>query len=420
MGISRTLYGRVNGFLAPFCPQEDRRRTKGLAWLVTGLLLEQDARLSCVAVAMDSGATADANERRLQRLLAGPLDIRTCYRALLQKFFEGWTTGNVTLMIDTSSVRGRVYFVRVALAHAEHAIPLCWRSYKAKSATLPFVDYVELLEEVDSILPRRFRRTLLADRGFQHLHLIEWCEARGWRYRIRAKLGLGIWLPDDTFQKVRDFRSQVGERRLLDTVYLGSRHVGPAGLMLCWPRYGPNRTLHVLSPDPPTDVSLWEFSKLGAIERAFRNDKSACFGIERTRITDPHRLDRLLLGIAITQVLLVSLATRLIYFGNRREVDAHYDGGLSLLQLGARAFRASVYRGRTPKLHICVVPDDFSRPRGLECRRLKAFYYRMGIKPGQRWIPPDSFESRNSMWWLPGQIRRFPPRFPEGDPLCPR
>ena len=107
-----------------------------------------------------------------------------------------------------------------------------------------------------------------------------------------------------------------------------------------------------VSPDAPSVRTLPEGQRLGDVDRAFRDDKTACFGIERVRLMTPHRLDRLLLGVAIAQVLLVSLATRLLMEGGEASVDAHGSGGLSLLQLGARYLRSEAWQGRTPRMQI--------------------------------------------------------------------
>jgi len=100
---------------------------------------------------------------------------------------------------------------------------------------------------------------------------------------------------------VGTFRRKVREMRLLDSAYVGAAGIGPVGLVLCWPRYGQDQTMHVLSPDAPSVRTLEEFSRLAGIERAFRDDKSACFGIERVRLTSPARLGCLLLGIAMAR-----------------------------------------------------------------------------------------------------------------------
>jgi len=85
---------------------------------------------------------------------------------------------------------------------------------------------------------------------------------------------------------------------------------GQVGLALSRPRYGRDRTPHVLSDDPPTVRTLREFERREAVEAAFRDDKSAGFQLERSRNTDPHRLDRLLGAMALAQVFLKLIGTR--------------------------------------------------------------------------------------------------------------
>ena len=121
--------------------------------------------------------------------------------------------------------------------------------------------------------------------------------------------------------------------------------------------------------------------------------------------------------IALAQVLLVSMATRLLLNDTAASVDPHGEGVLSLLQLGARYLRSEVWQGRTPRLGICLLPDEMMEGGADDERRqLRALYHRLGLVPGEQWIPPGSFEERNRMWWLPGNIKRYMPRLPLGDP----
>jgi hypothetical protein len=126
------------------------------------------------------------------------------------------------------------------------------------------------------------------------------------------------------------------------------------------------------------------------------------------------RVARILLGIAIAQLILLSVGTCLELALGRRSIDAHGEGGLSLLQLGARAFRSDVWRGVTPKIILCLVPDAPLAGHADKKRTLRVFYHRLGLEPGKVWIPQRSFESRNAMWWLPAPIKRCPPREPIG------
>lgn len=414
MGVGEAAYNRVLRRLEPAAQDADARALRSLSWLVAGLLLEHDVRLERIGLAMDRPPNLAGRVRRLRRCLDGAIDVQAIYQRLIAADARWWYDRRVFVVLDTTSVGGRVYFVRAALCHASRAIPLAWRAYEGRSATIGFADYRPLLEAVDRMLPRRLERVLVADRGFQHIRLAGWALEHDWRLRIRVKGSLGIAFPDGTGGRISERRRRIGAVRAIDSVFVGAQRLGPFGLTLSWPRYGKDRTLHVLSDDPPTERTLWEFERREAVEIAFRDDKSAGFQLERSRVREPHRLDHLLGGLALAQLFLKSIGTRVMLEGRRQEVDAHYDEpGASLLQLGVRQVRMDLLRGRAPKVEVALLPDTDVRGTRGERGMLKSFHARKGLPYAQRWLPPGSYEARNAYWWLPYAIM---PRFPKDPP----
>jgi len=322
MGIRRVVYKRVLKRIQTTGPAGDVRSLRTIAWLVTGMVLEQDIRLPRSALAMDSPTTMDARVRRLRRGLSASVDGQWIYRRLISRAARWWHERRAFLLLDTTSIGGRVYFARVALRHASRAIPLTWLVYEGRSATVAFQKLVTRLEAADAMLPRKIERVLVADRGFQHFQLAAWCLERGWRFRLRAKGSLGVVLPDRTWRKVSGFRRARGEVRAFDTVHVGALRLGPLGLVLSWPRYGECSTLHVLSDDPPTVRTLWEFDRREAVEKGFGDDKRDGFLLERSRVIETRRVDQQLAGLALPQLFLKSVGTRVLLDGDPREVDA--------------------------------------------------------------------------------------------------
>ncbi len=47
----------------------------------------------------------------------------------MQRGLRRWYSPRVYVVVDTTSVAGRLCFVRVEIAHAGHAIPLSWPRY---------------------------------------------------------------------------------------------------------------------------------------------------------------------------------------------------------------------------------------------------------------------------------------------------
>ena len=135
-------------------PHEDLRRQKVFAWLVVGLLLEQTICLPHLANVMVSVAKAASRERRLQRFLSNShVKVRAYYDALIRQALMGWTDDTLYLVIDTTSLAGRLVIGRIAVVSRGRALPLVWQVYQRQSVALAYVDDRALLEHAVTLLP---------------------------------------------------------------------------------------------------------------------------------------------------------------------------------------------------------------------------------------------------------------------------
>lgn len=89
--------------------------------------------------------------------------------------------------------------------------------------------------------------------------------------------------------------------------------------------------------------------------------KSGGYQIQTSELATPEALERLLLVIAIATLYLMSLGVRVVQAGKRRWVDAHWDRGLSYLQIGWRWQRQGFQRGwpMSPPFWLDPAPDPF-------------------------------------------------------------
>jgi hypothetical protein len=407
MPLAREAHDSVFRDLCQLAPWQDVRRLDTLADAVAGLILEQDARLSRQALAFQHPKTMPGRVRRLLRLLDAPFDRQRLYGAVLEPHLHRWQDRTAWMVLDTSSIRGRVYFVRLGLCYRRRTIPVAWLTYAGHSSTVPFATYVGLLRQAHQLLPGDVRRCLIADRGFCHPELFVWCINNGWSFRIRAKRKLLITLPDGQSQLLEDFRSRCGAMRLFHSVFVGRDRLGPLGLLLTWPRYMHGQALHVLSDDAPGMFTVPDILRCPSIDASFRDEKDGGFRIETLRLAAPRRIDRLLLALA--QLYIVTAGDDLAALGAQGLVQSSAAAHLSRFQLGCRAIRRAAWRGEPLSLRVHLTPDP--PPASIDGALVDArrICHRIGLVPGQVWLPAGSFEIRNAYWWLPG---RFPPRLP--------
>jgi len=251
----------------------------------------------------------------------------------------------------------------------------------------------------------------LADRGFTHVELFEWCLDRGWSFRIGPKCDTLITLPCRDTKPVERFRRRPGALRAIHTAYVGRRRVGPVGVLLSWPLYHSEATLHVISDDAPGLFTVPDMLRRPGIEEAFRDDKRGGFHLDAVRVTSPVRVERLLLVMALAYLFLVTAGDEVVKRGQRKVIEPAAGYLLSRFQLGCRYVRRAAWRGDELRLNLHLEPDPPPPDRGEAERAARQDHYRIGLVPERVWLPFRSFESENASWWLPGRVK---PRLPDG------
>jgi hypothetical protein len=109
MSDSLNLYDTLLLAIRKANPDEDPRRQQVFAWAVVGLLLEKSIRLTTMALVIVSAAKAASRVRRLSCFLANPhVQVRAYYDALLCQALAGWAGATLYLVLDTTTLAGKV------------------------------------------------------------------------------------------------------------------------------------------------------------------------------------------------------------------------------------------------------------------------------------------------------------------------
>ena len=221
----------------------------------------------------------------------------------------------------------------------------------------------------------------LADRGFADISLMQRLKDFGWSYRIRIKASFNIYSPD---QKLLCKVGQIallarktapdgllalepGQAKYYQSVRLTAQHFGLTHVALARPE-GVNELWAVVSDEPTSEQTFVEYGWRFQIEECFLDDKSGAFNLEDSGLRDAESLERLLLVLGVTMLLLVSEGTQVVMLGSRRAVDAHWSRGLSYLKIGWRWVRRAIAVGTAIFERIVLVGGDDPEPLGFRKR----------------------------------------------------
>lgn len=365
MSGSWPLFQSLHQLLARHCTFRDARHLTTLCWMLVGLLCSSSLCLTHWGCFTCSRARlAQSHQRRFRRFLANsPMEPHSLYRPLLRQARRAWSHETLYLALDTTVLWNQFCLIKVAALYRGRAVPVAWKVLNHASSSVPLQDYQTLLEQASECGGAGQRVVLLADRGFDDLKLMKLLGKWRWHFRIRLKKDFWVYprRPQSGFQ-LKQCQLKPREMVLLQDMELGRERWGPVYVGIARPGEAPQEVWYVVSDEP---VSLETFEEYGLrfqIEESFLDDKSGLFQLEGSRLRGAQFLSRLYLVVAIATVVLMSQGTQVSQAGRRREVDGHWQRGLSYLKMGLNWVRQKLSQGQELLLEIGLCQEADPEP----------------------------------------------------------
>lgn len=329
----------------------DKRHLTVLSWMVTALLSSQSLNQARWEPFVQSRAEqANSYQRRWNRFCQnGRVAVEKIYIPLILKAIETWKEKGerLYLAIDTTLLWNQYCFVYLAVVCGGRAVPLMWMGLEHGSASLAFEKYEPLLDRAKGYLQGFENVMLLADRGFANQQLIQWLRKNTWHWCLR--------LPCDTLiygvrrrgfgYEVRELYPPKRQACFYRNVQVWQQARITAHLALASVP-GVKDNWAILSDEPPTLDTFWQYGLRFPIEHLFLDSKSGVFDWEHSRVRSAACLERLYLIVAISILFATLTGMAVQQSGSRRQVDAHFRRGLSYLKIGLRWLAGVVHKAR--------------------------------------------------------------------------
>jgi hypothetical protein len=312
----------VQALTEAFLPHLRPAQQRGLADWVSGVL---DAESGCEHAILSAvaplGHETHALRARLREFLcdgterAAPcgtsLEVEACFAPLLGWVLDWWTGETLPLAIDATSVRDRQVVLAISVLYRGSAIPVAWvvLPHRGKGQWLPHLE--RLLQLLGPAVPAGMRVLVMTDQGLWSPRLWRQITANGWHPLMRIR-------PEATFAPAGERRqparhlvpgagwSWVGE----GVAYKEKVKQIPSTLLVVWGE-GQKAPWLLLTDLPPDAIEGSWYGLRVWIELGFRALKSMGWQWERTRRSDPTRIARHWLVLAIATLLSLAVGTRL-------------------------------------------------------------------------------------------------------------
>jgi len=286
-------------------PGQNKKQREGIALLVSTALSVCSVNLNELASALPRRAERlDMRYQWISRVLGNDLiDVDTVMAPFAREVLARAATGGrrVVLMIDQSQANEGHQILMVSLRLGGRALPLAWRTRRAKG-TLSFAVQEEVLEVVAGLLGEGVSVLLMGDRFYGSPALIGWCREQGWGWRLRCKESL-IVLDANGEETTLGACFARGER-LLSEVLVTRKHALTNVAM--FQGEGHKAPWIIAMSDTPTVERAAEYRQRWGIEAMFSDYKTRGFNLEASQIERTDRLDRLVMILSLALYWAVS------------------------------------------------------------------------------------------------------------------
>lgn len=306
--------------IAHYFPNLRPAQQRGLTLWVYGTILAQSACQNAVISALAAvGVWPIVRQRLREWLYDGPdkarpcntrVEVALCFSPLLRWLLSWWQGNHLALAIDATLLGDRVCALVISVLYRGSAIPVAWQILPANQKGPWLSPIVDLLHLLAPVVPQSMTVLVLADRGLWSPRLWTEINSLGWHPLMRIR-------GDTVFQPVAGTRlpavklvpgpghAWVGR----GTAFRDARKHRWGTLVVVWAEAQTEPWL-VLTDLAPEDVGVCWYGLRVWIELGFRALKGVGWQWQHTRRTNPDRVARHCLVLAVAMLWVLAYGTR--------------------------------------------------------------------------------------------------------------
>lgn len=291
----------------------------GLVLWVYGTILAENCCQTAVVTALLMLGTDQTIRDRLRDWLydgrdksapcATQVEVVQCFAPLLRWVLALWQSTELALAIDVTNHQDRLHVLCVSVLYRGSAIPVAWTILPGNQPGAWMPHLCRLLDHLAPAIPASYTVLVLADRGLRSPTLWQHIKDHHWHPLLR--------LQQNTVFRPAGYRQRHPARSLIDgpgQAWIGHgrafcRHPMPGTLIVLWQEGADDPWVLLTDLDPDAVGVAW-YGLRTWIELGFRVIKSLGLQWDRTRRTDPNRVARHWLVLAVALLWITAYGTR--------------------------------------------------------------------------------------------------------------
>jgi hypothetical protein len=340
MSDSRRVYRAIKQALTqlyPGRPQGNRaRHLETLAGMVSGIVLGKSCQLPQIASKVPGDVHPDSRVKQMSRWVQNEaVSVDLYFLPFVEPLLVSLAAVRpLVLIMDGSAVARGCVTLMVSLLYAHRALPIAWLVIQGAKGHFAAETHVTLLREVKALVPDGAQVTFLGDGEFDSPELQAEADGYGWAYVCRTAKNIQIQ-EDGAWSSLEDLNVVCGKRAFRKGVLFTKAAYGPV-MVIAWWATGYTDPIYLVSNLSSVQAACDGYRKRMHIETFFSDQKSRGFQVNRSHLSDPARVSRLMLAACLAYLWIIFLGTLAQQDPWRPLIHRRCRCDLSLFQLGLR------------------------------------------------------------------------------------
>lgn len=301
-------------------PHLRRAQVLGLVLWVYGTILARSGCQNAVVTALTCVGRFNSIRQYLREWLydgcdrAKPcgvqLEVRTCFVPLLRWVLALWQSDRLALAIDPTLKGDHLSALVISVLYRSCAIPVAWHILPANAPGGWIDRIVDLLQGLAPAVPQEMTVLVLCDRGLRSPRLWAQICAQGWHPYMRQSRNT-VFCPDGgTRRPAQRLVPGPGHAYVGYGTAFRHTHARRRGTLIVIWDYDQDEPWVVLTDLPPESAGVCWYALRCWIEMGFRAVKRLGWHWQHTRRTDPQRVARHWLVLAVATLYALTYGTR--------------------------------------------------------------------------------------------------------------
>jgi hypothetical protein len=340
MSDSRRTHRAIKAKLKQLYPQEPQgnlaRHLETLASMITGIILSKSCQLPKIAGKVPGEVHPDSREKQMSRWVQNAhITFGLYFLPFVQPLLERLAAVRpLVLVMDGSAVARGCVTLMVSVLYARRAIPVGWLVIEGAKGHFPTATHLALLREVKTLVPETATVIFLGDGEFDSPELQAELASYEWEYACRTAKNIQIGL-DEVWSSLADLQVTPGQRVFRKGVWFTKDAYGPVMVIAWWEKRYQEPSYWVSNMTSVQRACDW-YRKRMHIETFFSDQKSRGFQLDKSHLSDPDRVNRLMLAACLAYLWVIYLGTVAQQGDWLSRIHRRSRCDLSLFQLGLR------------------------------------------------------------------------------------